>query len=157
MRRARRAAVSLDRRRYLPGTCQSRGPARVELGRLLQLTERIFRDEETDEDLQLIFAPGTSLGGARPKASVIDQHGHLSVAKFPKETDEYSIETLEEIAPRLAGQTRSETMSGLHERAIPPDVFRRRALAPATSTSDRSRIHLVRRDGSGLADNHPRS
>ncbi len=77
-------------------------PALIELGRLLQITERIERDEETDEDLQLIFAPGSSLGGARPKASVIDQHGHLSIAKFPKETDDYSIETWEEIALRLA-------------------------------------------------------
>lgn len=79
-------------------------PALIDLGRLLQVTERILRDEETDEDLQLIFAPGSSLGGARPKASVIDQHGHLSIAKFPKETDEYSMETWEEIALRLAGQ-----------------------------------------------------
>jgi serine/threonine-protein kinase HipA len=77
-------------------------PALIELGRLLEITERILRDEETDEDLQLIFAPGSSLGGARPKASVIDQHGHLSIAKFPKETDDYSIETWEEIAMRLA-------------------------------------------------------
>jgi len=77
-------------------------PALIELGRLLEVTERILRNEETDEDLQLIFAPGSSLGGARPKASVIDQHGHLSIAKFPKETDEYSIETWEEIALRLA-------------------------------------------------------
>ena len=77
-------------------------PPLVELGRLLQITERILRDEETDEDLQLIFAPGSSLGGARPKASVVDQHGYLAIAKFPKETDDYSIETWEEIALRLA-------------------------------------------------------
>jgi len=77
-------------------------PALIELRRLLQITERIERDEETDEDLQSIFAPGSSLGGARPKASVIDQHGHLSIAKFPKESDDYSIETWEEIALRLA-------------------------------------------------------
>ncbi len=77
-------------------------PALIELGRLLQITERILRDEETDEDLQLIFAPGSSLGGARPKASVIDQYGHLSIAKFPKETDDYSIEAWEEVALRLA-------------------------------------------------------
>jgi serine/threonine-protein kinase HipA len=79
-------------------------PALIELGRLLQITERILRDEETDEDLQLIFAPGSSLGGARPKASVIDQQGRLAIAKFPKETDEYSMETWEEIAFRLARQ-----------------------------------------------------
>ena len=79
-------------------------PALIELGRLLQITERILRDEETDEDLQLIFAPGSSLGGARPKASVIDQRGRLAIAKFPKETDDYSMETWVEIALRLADQ-----------------------------------------------------
>jgi hypothetical protein len=84
-------------------------PALIELGHLLQITERIERDEETDDDLQLIFAPGSSLGGARPKASVIDQHGHLSIAKFPKESDDYSIETWEEIALRLAEQAGIQT------------------------------------------------
>ena len=79
-------------------------PALIELGRLLRITERILRDEETDEDLRLIFAPGSSLGGARPKASVIDRHGCLSIARFPKETDDYCMETWEEIALRLAGQ-----------------------------------------------------
>jgi serine/threonine-protein kinase HipA len=88
-------------------------PALVDLGRLLQCTDRILRDEETDEDLQLIFAPGSSLGGARPKASVIDQLGRLSIAKFPKETDEYSIETWEEIALRLA--ERAGIMTARHE------------------------------------------
>jgi len=88
-------------------------PALVDLGRLLQCTDRILRDEETDEDLQLIFAPGSSLGGARPKASVIDQLGRLSIAKFPKETDEYSIETWEEIALRLA--ERAGIMTAHHE------------------------------------------
>ncbi len=77
-------------------------PRLVELGRLLEVTERILRDEETDEDMQLIFAPGSSLGGARPKASVVDQHGALSIAKFPKENDDYSLERWEAIALDLA-------------------------------------------------------
>lgn len=84
-------------------------PTIVELGRLLQISERILRDEETDEDLQMIFAPGSSLGGARPKASVIDEHSRLSIAKFPKETDEYSIETWEEVALLLAERAGIET------------------------------------------------
>lgn len=79
-------------------------PGLIELGRLLQVTERILRDEETDEDLQIIFAPGSSLGGARPKASVIDQHGRLAIAKFPKEADDYSIELWEAVALRLAAR-----------------------------------------------------
>jgi serine/threonine-protein kinase HipA len=79
-------------------------PKLVDLGRLLGVTERILREEETDEDLQMIFAPGSSLGGARPKASVVDQDGRLSIAKFPKEIDEYSIERWEFIALALAKQ-----------------------------------------------------
>ena len=77
-------------------------PPVLELGRLLAITERVLRDQETDEDLAIIFAPGSSLGGARPKASVIDQQGHLCIAKFPKETDEYSVELWESIALVLA-------------------------------------------------------
>lgn len=77
-------------------------PPLIKLAALMESTRRILRDEETEEDLQLIFAPGSSLGGARPKASVIDPQGHLFIAKFPKETDEYSLETWEEIALRLA-------------------------------------------------------
>ncbi len=77
-------------------------PGLVQLGALLRATERVLRDEDTDEDLQRIFAPGSSLGGARPKASVIDTAGQLSIAKFPKETDEYSIELWESVALRLA-------------------------------------------------------
>lgn len=88
-------------------------PALVDLGRLLESTERLLRDEETDEDLQLIFAPGSSLGGARPKASVIDQHGRLSIAKFPKDSDEYSMETWEEIALRIAD--RAGIVTARHE------------------------------------------
>ena len=81
----------------------SRGiPATVALGDLLLASQRIERGEETDEDLELIFAPGSSLGGARPKASVTDQNGNLSIAKFPKETDHYSISRWEAIALDMA-------------------------------------------------------
>ena len=77
-------------------------PPLVELPRLLSITERVLRDEDTDDDLLLLFAPGSSLGGARPKASVVDTGGHLAVAKFPKDDDDYSIEGWEEVALRLA-------------------------------------------------------
>jgi serine/threonine-protein kinase HipA len=77
-------------------------PGFIRLGDLLAATERTLRDEETDEDLLMIFAPGSSLGGARPKASVIDQQGSLSIAKFPKETDTYRVELWESVALILA-------------------------------------------------------
>lgn len=84
-------------------------PGLVDLGKLLAVTERIERDEESEEDLRMIFAPGSSLGGARPKASVLDQHGALSIAKFAKETDDYRIELWEGIALDLARQSGIDT------------------------------------------------
>ena len=84
-------------------------PALIDLPRLLSSAQRIMRDEDTDEDWRLIMAPGTSLGGARPKASVVDRRGRLHVAKFPKDSDEYSLETWEEIALRLAERAGIET------------------------------------------------
>ena len=82
---------------------QAKGvPSTVALGDLLQATQRIERGEETDEDLMMIFALGSSLGGARPKASVYDQLGNLSIAKFPKERDDYSMERWEAIVMDMA-------------------------------------------------------
>ena len=45
-------------------------PALLDLGRLLQSSDRILSDEETDEDQQLIFVSRSSLSGARSKASI---------------------------------------------------------------------------------------
>ena len=64
-------------------------PPLVALPRLLSATNRIIDNAETDEDLRLILAPGTSLGGARPKASVRDDDGHLLIAKFPRADDDW--------------------------------------------------------------------
>lgn len=77
-------------------------PGLVHIGHLLEGADRIDRGEETDEDLQMVFAPGSSLSGARPKASVQDKHGRLAIAKFPKGSDEYSVEAWEHVALALA-------------------------------------------------------
>ena len=45
-------------------------PPLVRLPALLGAALRITADEGSDEDLKLLLAPGSSLGGARPKASV---------------------------------------------------------------------------------------
>jgi hypothetical protein len=42
------------------------------------------RERLSDEDLRLLFAPASSLGGARPKASVRLKDGRLAIAKFPR-------------------------------------------------------------------------
>jgi serine/threonine-protein kinase HipA len=72
-------------------TGRSRIPPLVELPRLLRATNRVLGDEETDDDLALLLAPGTSLGGARPKASVRDPGGWLAIAKFPSPQDEWPV------------------------------------------------------------------
>ena len=69
-----------------PGSLKSIPPL-VNLTKLLAATEKVIASEEKNSDLQLLLAPGSSLGGARPKASVIDKKGNLCIAKFPKKDD----------------------------------------------------------------------
>lgn len=102
-------------------------PAMDALGDLHLATRRILRGEETDDDIFLIFAHGSSLGGARPKASIMDQHGRLSIAKFPKETDAYSISRWEAIALDLARDCGIATIDHdlLHSQHGPIFIARR--------------------------------
>jgi serine/threonine-protein kinase HipA len=79
-----------------------RVPPLIELPKLLAATGRILEDHETDEDLQLVLAPGTSLGGARPKASVRDPQGRLLIAKFPRGDDEWPVTRWESATLTLA-------------------------------------------------------
>lgn len=52
--------------------------------------------------INLLIAPGSSLGGARPKASVIDPQKHLWIAKFPSQNDDKDIGAWEMVACQLA-------------------------------------------------------
>jgi serine/threonine-protein kinase HipA len=54
--------------------------------------------------LTQLFAPGSSLGGARPKASVRDEDGLLCVAKFPSRQDRRDVGAWEIVAHRLAAK-----------------------------------------------------
>jgi serine/threonine-protein kinase HipA len=77
--------------------------------RELQTASLHFEQHMDDEDhpeyerwLSQLFAPGTSLGGARPKASVRDEAGVLCMAKFPSRQDTRDIGAWELLAHRLA-------------------------------------------------------
>lgn len=59
-------------------------------------------DPEYSKWLKLLIAPGGSLGGARPKASVVDEQGHLWIAKFPSTRDEVDIGAWEDVVHKLA-------------------------------------------------------
>lgn len=77
-------------------------PPLISVGKLLTAANHVLRDSDTMEDLRLLLAPGSSLGGARPKASVRDKDGHLAIAKFPKNDDEIDIISWEALALNLA-------------------------------------------------------
>jgi len=79
-------------------------PPLIELPKLLSATERFIEDKETSEDLRLLLAPGSSLGGARPKASVRDRNGSLAIAKFPREDDDHNVVVWEAVTLELAKQ-----------------------------------------------------
>ena len=52
--------------------------------------------------LAMLMAPGSSLGGARPKANILDEHGHPWIAKFPSKNDTIDKGAWEYLAYRLA-------------------------------------------------------
>jgi serine/threonine-protein kinase HipA len=79
-------------------------PPLIELPRLLSAAEHVLSDTDTEDDLRLLLAPGSSLGGARPKASVRDRDGHLAIAKFPNKGDEINTVLWEAVALALAAK-----------------------------------------------------
>jgi serine/threonine-protein kinase HipA len=56
-----------------------------------------------------LLAPGSSLGGARPKASVRDRDAHLTLAKFPRKDDEIDVIAWEAVALSLATKAKIQT------------------------------------------------
>ncbi|MEX0692273.1 MAG: HipA domain-containing protein [Gemmatimonadales bacterium] len=77
-------------------------PPLVALRRLVAAADRVETGDDTEEDLALLLAPGSSLGGARPKASVREPDGALALAKFPRPGDLWSVVVWEAVALELA-------------------------------------------------------
>lgn len=69
---------------------------------LMDAAERIEEGLPIPTHLEAIFIDGTALGGARPKASVRDEHGVLWLAKFSSRKDGFDIPFIECAALRLA-------------------------------------------------------
>jgi serine/threonine-protein kinase HipA len=89
---------------FLAQSDDARIPPWVELPRLLGAASRFIDEDENDEDMRLLLAPGSSLGGARPKASVRDRDGSLAIAKFPHKGDEWNTVVWEAVALALAAK-----------------------------------------------------
>ncbi|KZZ37877.1 MULTISPECIES: type II toxin-antitoxin system HipA family toxin [unclassified Oleiphilus] len=76
---------------------------------LRELEHAAMKVETSDSDdpeylkwLYMLMSPGSSLGGARPKASVVDEDGHLWIAKFPSRYDDHDIAAWENLVYKLA-------------------------------------------------------
>ena len=59
-------------------------------------------DPEYLKWLTMLMSPGSSLGGARPKASVVDENNQLWIAKFPSQLDDHDIAAWEFVVYQLA-------------------------------------------------------
>ncbi len=59
--------------------------------------------------LRMLIAPGASLGGARPKAGVMDEKSHLWIAKFPSRMDDGNIGGWEAVVHQLARRAKVDT------------------------------------------------
>ena len=73
----------------------------------LRTLEEASRNYEKDENINnkwvdQLIKPGSSLGGARPKASVMDTNGQLWIAKFPSKNDENDTGAWEKVVHDLA-------------------------------------------------------
>jgi serine/threonine-protein kinase HipA len=88
--------------------------------RAIDAGEATGRAEES-EWLRLLVVPGSSLGGARPKASFTDEDGSLWLAKFPAADDRRDVGAWELVAHDLAraagidvAEARIERFAGRH-------------------------------------------
>ena len=73
--------------------------------RTLEEAARNFESEETtleEKWLAQLIKPGSSLGGARPKATVLAPDGSMWIAKFPSRNDDCNVGAWEAVAHRLA-------------------------------------------------------
>jgi serine/threonine-protein kinase HipA len=84
-------------------------PPLVDMSRVLAASRALELNQESDEDLRYLLGKGTSLGGARPKSTVLDTDGSLALGKFPSVTDQRSITRGEVLALTLADMAGIDT------------------------------------------------
>ena len=81
----------------------------LELEHIFKASRALERSQESAQDLRYLLGKGTSLGGMRPKCTVLDDDGTLALGKFPSVKDERSITRGEVLALRLARLAGIET------------------------------------------------
>ncbi len=90
---------------FLDNDAKSPTPPWSSLGELQEAVNHLEKDEQSDairKWVAVLIAPGSSLGGARPKANILDAHKNLWIAKFPSKTDVVDKAAWEYLAYKLA-------------------------------------------------------
>lgn len=77
-------------------------PPILELEKMLSASQAVEMGKETAKDLAYLRGKGTSLGGMRPKCSILDEDGLLALGKFPSILDERNVTRAEVLALKLA-------------------------------------------------------
>lgn len=90
----------------------------IELPDLLAATHAVERQTETEADLAYLRGQATSLGGLRPKCTILDAQGRLSIGKFPSVQDTRAVTKGEILALRLA---RAAGIKAAHGNLIDSD------------------------------------
>lgn len=79
-------------------------PPLIDLAKVFHASRALELGQETAADLRYLEGKGTSLGGMRPKCTVLDADGQLAIGKFPSVDDARSVTRAEVLALRLAQQ-----------------------------------------------------
>ncbi len=87
-------------------------PPLIELGMLLSASRAVETNSETAADLRFLRGRGTSLGGLRPKCTIVDADGRLSIGKFPSVADDRAVTKGEVLALRLAAAAGIDAAEG---------------------------------------------
>ena len=82
-------------------------PPLTEIRELIHASQEVEKSEDNDvlpekKWITQLIQPGTSVGGARPKAGVLDEMGNLCIAKFPSKKDDYDTGIWEHFSHLLA-------------------------------------------------------
>jgi serine/threonine-protein kinase HipA len=86
---------------FLGFNARYRTPHLVDLGKIAEAARRVEAGTENMTDLQSLQGRATSLGGMRPKCTVLEEDGSLAIGKFPSIKDERSIVRAEILALKL--------------------------------------------------------
>lgn len=92
---------------FLDDNSEFAAPPMASLRELEHAAMQIEKDDDIDSDeyyrwLKMLISPGSSLGGARPKACVTDEQGYLWIAKFPNLNDTHDVGAWEMVCYELA-------------------------------------------------------